>query len=574
MIKRFIRYYKPHWRLLLLDLISALLISAADLIYPMVTRDFINNIIPNKEVALIFEVGLILLALYLIRMVLEYIVGYYGHVLGVRMEYDMRRDIFHHIQKQSFNYFDNTKTGHIMSRIVNDLFDITEIAHHAPENLFISTIRIVGAFILLLYINVKLTLIVFAIIPFMFAFIVIYNNKLEDVFGKLRKNIADINAKVEDSISGIRVVKSFTNEGYEVTKFNQDNQKFKDIRSKTVKHIGAFDSGMYFLSNLSIVITLVFGGYYVTLGKVNIGDLVAFLIYISLFLEPIKILVRFVEQYQQGMAGFKRFLEVLDIEPEIVDKKRAIELLHVKGTVEFCNVKFSYDNKKNVLANINLKVNHGETIAIVGPSGAGKTTLCSLIPRFYEIDEGSIKIENVDIRDVTQESLRKNIGIVQQDVFLFSGTIRENIMYGNINASEEELINSAKAANAHEFIMELQNGYDTYIGERGVKLSGGQKQRISLARMFLKNPAILILDEATSSLDNNSEAIIKESIEQLTKGRTTFIIAHRLATIRNAKRIIVLTDKGITEDGTHEELMEKKGSYYNLYHSQFQALIS
>jgi len=574
MIKRFIRYYKPHWRLLLLDLISALLISAADLIYPMVTRDFINNIIPNKEVALIFEVGLILLALYLIRMVLEYIVGYYGHVLGVRMEYDMRRDIFHHIQKQSFNYFDNTKTGHIMSRIVNDLFDITEIAHHAPENLFISTIRIVGAFILLLYINVKLTLIVFAIIPFMFAFIVIYNNKLEDVFGKLRKNIADINAKVEDSISGIRVVKSFTNEGYEVTKFNQDNQKFKDIRSKTVKHIGAFDSGMYFLSNLSIVITLVFGGYYVTLGKVNIGDLVAFLIYISLFLEPIKILVRFVEQYQQGMAGFKRFLEVLDIEPEIVDKKRAIELLHVKGTVEFCNVKFSYDNKKNVLANINLKVNHGETIAIVGPSGAGKTTLCSLIPRFYEIDEGSIKIENVDIRDVTQESLRKNIGIVQQDVFLFSGTIRENIMYGNINASEEELINSAKAANAHEFIMELQNGYDTYIGERGVKLSGGQKQRISIARMFLKNPAILILDEATSSLDNNSEAIIKESIEQLTKGRTTFIIAHRLATIRNAKRIIVLTDKGITEDGTHEELMEKKGSYYNLYHSQFQALIS
>ena len=574
MIKRFIRYYKPHWRLLLLDLISALLISAADLIYPMVTRDFINNIIPNKEVALIFEVGLILLALYLIRMVLEYIVGYYGHVLGVRMEYDMRRDIFHHIQKQSFNYFDNTKTGHIMSRIVNDLFDITEIAHHAPENLFISTIRIFGAFILLLYINVKLTLIVFAIIPFMFAFIVIYNNKLEDVFGKLRKNIADINAKVEDSISGIRVVKSFTNEGYEVTKFNQDNQKFKDIRSKTVKHIGAFDSGMYFLSNLSIVITLVFGGYYVTLGKVNIGDLVAFLIYISLFLEPIKILVRFVEQYQQGMAGFKRFLEVLDIEPEIVDKKRAIELLHVKGTVEFCNVKFSYDNKKNVLANINLKVNHGETIAIVGPSGAGKTTLCSLIPRFYEIDEGSIKIENVDIRDVTQESLRKNIGIVQQDVFLFSGTIRENIMYGNINASEEELINSAKAANAHEFIMELQNGYDTYIGERGVKLSGGQKQRISIARMFLKNPAILILDEATSSLDNNSEAIIKESIEQLTKGRTTFIIAHRLATIRNAKRIIVLTDKGITEDGTHEELMEKKGSYYNLYHSQFQALIS
>lgn len=573
MLKKFAGYYKPHWKLLLLDLVSALLISTTDLIFPMITRDFIDDIIPNKELSLIYQFGLILLALYLIRMVLEYIVGYYGHVLGVRMEYDMRKDIFHHVNKLPYSYFDNTKTGHIMSRIVNDLFEIAEIAHHGPEDLFISSVKIIGAFILLMTINVPLTLIVFAIVPFLFAFMVVYNKKLEVVFGRLRERVADINARIEDSISGIRVVKSFTNEKFENAKFDSDNKKLRDTRSKTVKHIGFFDAGVHFLANLSLVVTLVAGGYFVATDRITIGDFVAYIMFISLFLEPLRVLARFIEQYQQGMAGFRRFLEIIETKPEIVDKEDAIVLKEVKGEVEFKDVKFSYtDTATNILRNLNLKVPAGETVAIVGQSGVGKTTITNLIPRFYDIDEGSITVDGIDIRDVTQESLRKNIGIVQQDVFLFSGTIRENIMYGYQNASEDELINAAKAANAHDFITKLANGYDTYIGERGVKLSGGQKQRLSIARMFLKNPTILILDEATSSLDNETEAIIQDSIERLTKNRTTFIIAHRLATIKSAKRIVVLSDNGIEEEGTHSELIAKKGTYYKLYHSQSELL--
>lgn len=573
MLKKFASYYKPHWRLLLLDLVSALLISTTDLIFPMITRNFIDDVIPNKELSLIYQFGLILLALYLIRMVLEYIVGYYGHVLGVRMEYDMRRDIFHHVNRLPYSYFDNTKTGHIMSRIVNDLFEIAEIAHHGPEDLFISSVKIIGAFILLMTINVQLTLIVFAIIPFLFAFMVIYNSKLKVVFGRLRERVADINARIEDSISGIRVVKSFTNEKFETAKFDTDNKNLRDTRTKTVKHIGFFDAGVHFMANISLVVTLVAGGYFVATDRITIGDFVAYIMFISLFLEPLRVLARFIEQYQQGMAGFRRFQEIIDTKPEIVDKENAIVLGEVKGDVEFKDVKFSYmDNATNILKNLNLKVPAGETVAIVGQSGVGKTTITNLIPRFYDIDEGSITVDGIDIRDVTQESLRKNIGIVQQDVFLFSGTIRENIMYGYQNASEEELINAAKAANAHDFITKLADGYDTYIGERGVKLSGGQKQRLSIARMFLKNPTILILDEATSSLDNETEAIIQDSIERLTKNRTTFIIAHRLATIKSAKRIVVLSENGIEEEGTHSELIAKKGTYHKLYHSQSELL--
>jgi len=554
-------------------MVSALLISTTDLIFPMITRNFIDDVIPNKELSLIYQFGLILLALYLIRMVLEYIVGYYGHVLGVRMEYDMRRDIFHHVNKLPYSYFDNTKTGHIMSRIVNDLFEIAEAAHHGPEDLFVSTVKIIGAFILLMTINVQLTLIVFAIIPFLFVFMVVYNNKLEVVFGRLRERVADINARIEDSVSGIRVVKSFTNEKFENAKFDADNKKLKDTRSKTVKHIGFFDAGVHFLANLSLVVTLVAGGYFVATERITIGDFVAYLMFISLFLEPLRVLARFIEQYQQGMAGFRRFLEIIETKPEIVDKEDAIKLGEIRGDVEFKDVKFSYtDNATNILRNLNLKVPAGETVAIVGQSGVGKTTITNLIPRFYDIDEGSITVDGIDIRDVTQDSLRKNIGIVQQDVFLFSGTVRENIMYGCHNASEEEMINAARAANAHDFISKLADGYDTYIGERGVKLSGGQKQRLSIARMFLKNPTILILDEATSSLDNETEAIIQDSIERLTKNRTTFIIAHRLATIKSAKRIVVLSDNGIEEEGTHNELIEKKGTYYKLYHSQSELL--
>lgn len=570
MIKRFAKYYKPHMGLFILDMAAAFLISTTDLIYPMVTRKFINEIIPQKEVQMIFKLGIGLFLLYVIRMILEYIVGYYGHVLGVRMEYDMRKEMFAHVQSLPFSYFDNTKTGHIMSRMVNDLNEIAELAHHGPEDIFISCIMILGSFFLLLTINVKLTLLTFMIMPFMIYFAIHYNGKMRRNFRQIRESLADINGRLEDSISGIRVVKSFTNEEYEIEKFDDGNENFKFLRTKSVRYLGIFGAGINFFSNAATTITLTLGGYFVYKGEIKVGDLVAYLIYINQFLQPVKRLANFVEQYQRGMAGFKRFTDVMDIKPDIVDKEGAFPIEHVNGEVQFENVSFSYDNKNTVLYNINLGVHKGETVALVGPSGAGKTTLCSMIPRFYEADSGNIKIDGIDIQDITIKSLRSNIGIVQQDVFLFSGTIRENIAYGRLDASEEELIMASKAANAHDFIMELPEGYDTFIGERGVKLSGGQKQRLSIARMFLKNPPILILDEATSSLDNQSEAVIQKSVEELSKNRTTFIIAHRLATIKNAKRIIVLTDKGIEEQGTHRELMDKKGVYYGLYSTQFE----
>lgn len=570
MIKRFAKYYKPHKGLFILDLICAFLISLTDLVYPMITRSFINDIIPNNQVALIFKLGIVLLVLYIIRLFLEYIVGYYGHVLGVRMEYDMRKEMFAHVQQLPFSYFDNTKTGHIMSRMVNDLNEISELAHHGPEDLFISIIMLGGSFFLLLGINVKLTLITFTIIPFMILFAMRYNTKMRKNFRKIRESLADINGRLEDSISGIRVVKSFTNEEYEIEKFDYGNEDFKFLRTKSVKYIGIFSGGVNFFSNISTLLTLVAGGYFVYLGEIRVGDLVAYLIYINQFLQPVKRLANFIEQFQRGMAGFRRFTDVMDIKPDIVDSENAVEIDETNGKIEFNKVRFSYDDKNAVLSNVNLTVSPGETVAIVGPSGAGKTTLCSLIPRFYEIDDGSIRVDDMDIREVTLKSLRKNIGIVQQDVFLFAGTIKENISYGKLDSTEEEIINAAKAANAHEFIMELPEGYDTYIGERGVRLSGGQKQRLSIARMFLKNPPILILDEATSSLDNQSEAVIQNSIEELAKGRTTFIIAHRMATIKNAKRIIVLTENGIEEQGNHRELMDKKGVYHRLYSTQFE----
>ncbi|MDF2672495.1 MAG: transporter ATP-binding protein [Clostridiales bacterium] len=570
MIKKFIKYYKPHLGLFILDMFCALLISGTDLVYPMVTRSLINDIIPDKNVQLIFTIGFFMLILYGIRMLMEYIVGYYGHVLGVRMEYDMRKEMFSHVQDLPFKYFDNTKTGHIMSRMVNDLNEISEMAHHGPEDLFISTVMIIGSFILLLNINVKLTLITFLVLPFMMYFAMHYNSKMRRNFKQIRESLADINGRLEDSISGIRVVKSFTNEEYEEYKFDDGNDNFKKLRTISVRFIGIFGSGINFFSNLSTLVTLVAGGYFAAKGEISYGDLVAYLIYINQFLQPVKRLANFIEQFQRGMAGFRRFTEVMEIQPDIVDSQEAIGIENVKGEVEFKDVAFSYDEKSSVLSGIDLKVIPGETVAIVGPSGAGKTTLCSLIPRFYEIDNGSIKVDGRDIREITIKSLRKNIGIVQQDVFLFSGTIKENIAYGNLDASDLEILESSKAANAHDFIMDLPEGYDTYIGERGVKLSGGQKQRLSIARMFLKNPPILILDEATSSLDNQSEAVIQKSIEKLSKDRTTFIIAHRLATIKNAKRIIVLTENGIEEQGTHKELIAKNGVYHALYSSQFE----
>lgn len=571
MIKQFISYYKPHKWLFILDMVAATFIAATDLIFPQITRTFINDILPNNDMERLVKVAIAMFFLYIFRFVMDYVVGFYGHLLGVKMEYDMRKDMFSHLQKLSFKYYDETKTGHIMSRLVNDLNEISELAHHGPEDIFISGLMLLGSFGLLLNVNVKLTLIVFTVVPFLVLFAVFYNSKMRRTFRQMREKLSDINAGLEDSISGVRVVKSFTNEDYEEKKFDEGNNAFKKLRTRSVRQLGIFSGGINFFSNILNLVTLAFGGYFLYLRKINTGDLFAYIIYMGIIIQPVKRLANFVEQFQRGMAGFRRFSEVMAIAPDIIDKENAEELRDVKGTVEFQDVAFSYGDREAVLKNINLMVDEGQTIAIVGPSGVGKTTMCNLIPRFYELSSGGIYIDGKNIQEVTMESLRGNIGIVQQDVFLFSGSVYENILYGNLEATKEEVIEATKKANAYEFIMDMPNGFDTYIGERGVKLSGGQKQRLSIARMFLKNPPILILDEATSSLDNKSEAVIQESINELAKDRTTFIIAHRMATIRNAERIIVLTENGIEEDGTHTELMKKRGEYFKLYNSQFKS---
>ncbi len=571
MIKQFISYYKPHKWLFILDMVAATFIAATDLIFPQITRTFINDILPNNDMERLVKVAIAMFFLYIFRFVMDYVVGFYGHLLGVKMEYDMRKDMFSHLQKLSFKYYDETKTGHIMSRLVNDLNEISELAHHGPEDIFISGLMLLGSFGLLLNVNVKLTLIVFTVVPFLVLFAVFYNSKMRRTFRQMREKLSDINAGLEDSISGVRVVKSFTNEDYEEKKFDEGNNAFKKLRTRSVRQLGIFSGGINFFSNILNLVTLAFGGYFLYLGEINTGDLFAYIIYMGIIIQPVKRLANFVEQFQRGMAGFRRFSEVMAIAPDIIDKENAEELRDVKGTVEFQDVAFSYGDREAVLKNINLMVDEGQTIAIVGPSGVGKTTMCNLIPRFYELSSGGIYIDGKNIQEVTMESLRGNIGIVQQDVFLFSGSVYENILYGNLEATKEEVIEATKKANAYEFIMDMPNGFDTYIGERGVKLSGGQKQRLSIARMFLKNPPILILDEATSSLDNKSEAVIQESINELAKDRTTFIIAHRMATIQNAERIIVLTENGIEEDGTHTELMKKRGEYFKLYNSQFKS---
>lgn len=570
MVKEFIQYYKPHRRLFLIDMFCALLIAATDLVFPMVTREFINDFIPNRNMSMIFTIGLVMVGLYIVRFVLDYIVGYWGHVLGVRMEYDMRKDMFNQLQRLSFSYYDDTKTGQIMSRLVNDLNEISELAHHGPEDLFISIVMLGGGFFLMLGIDVPLTFIVFAVIPFLVWFAISYNKRMRQSFQDLRVSLGEINSNLEDAISGIRVVKSFTNEEFEKEKFDLGNHQFKILRGKSVRYLGIFSGGINFFANILHLVALVFGGYFVYLGRINFADMAAFILFMSLMINPVRRLAQFVELFQRGMAGFGRFSEVMALSPEIEDKPDAEDLTEAEGHVEFRDVTFKYkDNQEHVLSGINLDVKPGETVALVGPSGAGKTTLCSLIPRFYEIQAGEILIDGQNIQDVTLDSLRSNIGIVQQDVFLFSGTIYENIAYGNLNATKEDVIRAAKLANAHDFIMETTSGYNTSIGERGVKLSGGQKQRLSIARMFLKNPPILILDEATSSLDTHSERIIQESLDELAKGRTTFIIAHRLATIRKAKRIVVLVPGGIAEEGSHEELLALNGIYADLYQTQF-----
>ena len=573
MLKKFISYYKPYKKLFLLDLSCAFMIASIDLVFPLITRQFINDIIPNGKLRIFYIFIIALLIFAVVRAVLNYIIDYWGHIVGTRMERDMRRDLFEHLQTLSFDYFDNIKTGHIMSRIVNDLREISELAHHGPEDLFLSLVMLIGSFIILTTIEWRLTLIIYSFLPLLIWYATLKRKKMTAAFRSVRKRIANVNAQLENSISGIRVAKSFTNEEYEIEKFNEGNREFNNSREFAYKAMAEFFAGIFFLSNILNIITLSVGGFFVYRGYINIGDLVAYLLYINFFLQPIRKLTNFTQQFQNGMTGFERFVEIMKVKPSIVDKKDAVTLKEIKGKIEFKNVAFKYSEEKFVLSNINLIIMPGETMALVGPSGGGKSTLCQLIPRFYEVNDGEILVDGINIKDTKLKSLRENIGLVQQDIFLFTGTIKENILYGKPNSEDAKVIEAAKNANIHNFIMSLPEGYDSYVGEKGIKLSGGQKQRISLARAFLKNPAILILDEATSALDSEAEIIIQQALEKLTIGRTVLVIAHRLSTIKNANEIVVLTDQGIKEKGNHDELIAKDGLYAKLYNAQFRGFI-
>ncbi|MFV0394146.1 MAG: ABC transporter ATP-binding protein [Coprobacillaceae bacterium] len=570
--KKFISYYRPYLKLFFADMVCAMIAASVTLAFPMIIRYITGNVLMQDVINLntIYILGAIMLVLVIIEYFCNYFVAYKGHVMGVYMERDMRNELFAHYQKLSFIFYDEEKTGQLMSRITNDLFSLTELYHHGPEDIVISLIKFVGAFIILSTINLNLTLIVFAFIPIMGGFALFYNRKMKRAFKKNKERIGDINARIEDNLSGIRVVKSFANETQEMHKFHDENGKYVNSKENSYHYMGRYHSGLGAFTSFISVAVIFFGALFISAESIDTADLITFILYINNLIDPVKKLINFTEQFQEGATGFERFMEVLEIEPDIQDKKDAIILDNVKGDIVFDNVGFQY-NKSNdsVLQGINLSVKAGEYIALVGSSGVGKTTICSLLPRFYEVSEGSITIDNTDIRDIKLTSLRENIGIVQQDVYLFAGTIMDNIRYGNLNASDEEVVEAAKKANAHDFIMDLPNGYNTDCGQRGVKLSGGQKQRLSIARVFLKNPPILIFDEATSALDNESEHIVQESLEKLAYNRTTFVIAHRLSTIKNAERICVMSEDGIVEQGTHKELLEKNGQYASFYNMQF-----
>ncbi|MBK1810244.1 ABC transporter ATP-binding protein [Clostridium sp. YIM B02505] len=572
--KKFLNYYGPYKKLFFADMVCALILSGIDLVFPMIVRYLTNNVYiledKNTIIKYVIYAGLALLCMYIVRYFCQYFITSWGHIMGAKMESNMRKDLFDHLQKLSFSYYDNNNTGTLQSRIVNDLFDISELAHHGPEDIFISILKLTGSFIILMNINVKITLILFFITLVMLYFSIFYNKHMNRVFMKNREKIANVNAIVQDSLSGIRVVKSFANETIESHKFDKGNLEFLKSKEDNYLIMGKFFSGNGFFQGLLYVSVILAGGLFISNGTLKVADLMVYILYINIFLSPIDKLVNFTEQFQKGLTGFDRFLQVINTEPDITDKKGAIDIIEPKGNIEFNNVSFSYNEKHNILENINISIKAGRNVALVGPSGGGKTTFCSLIPRFYEINEGSITIDGIDIRDIKLKSLRNSIGIVQQDVYMFTGTIKENIAYGKPGASDEEIVEAAKKANIHEFIMSLNDGYDTSVGERGVKLSGGQKQRVSIARVFLKNPPILILDEATSALDNESEKFIQKSLEDLSKNRTTLVIAHRLSTIRNADEIIVLTDEGIKERGNHNELIDLDGTYAYLYNMQFE----
>lgn len=567
--KMFIPYYKKHKWVLTADLLCASLTTLCELVLPMIVREITDAAtagLAQLTADLIVKSGILYIVLRIIDTAAQYYMASAGHIMGVRLENDMRRDLFSHLQKLSFSYYDNTKVGTLMSRLTNDLFDISELAHHCPEEIFIAGIKIIASFIILCTMNVPLTLITFASIPLMVAVLVYFRLKMKKSFLASRIQVGEFNADIEDSLSGVRVVRSFAREDAEQEKFDKGNERYYDIKREVYYVMAAFQASTRFFDGLMYIVVVIAGALFLLNGKISPADYVAYLMFVTTLLNSIKTIVGFAEQFQRGMSGIERFAEIMNIEPEIKDKPNAKPIGNVMGEVEFSNVSFSYGSDgADVLAHLNLKVKAGESIALVGPSGGGKTTLCSLIPRFYETTEGSILIDGVNTKDITLRSLRENIGVVAQDVYLFSGSVKENIAYGKVNATDEEIMTAARLAGAHEFIMDLPDGYDTYVGERGVKLSGGQKQRISIARVFLKNPPILILDEATSALDNESERLVQKSLEELAKGRTTFTIAHRLTTIKNADRMLYLTENGIEESGTHDELIAKGGAYSGLY---------
>ena len=571
LIKRFLPYYKKHTKTLVFDLFCAMLTTVCELVLPMIVREITGRATDNLAsltVAFVLRTGVFYIVLRIIDTLANYYMATVGHIMGTKIETDMRRDMFSHLQRLSFSFYDNTKVGSIMSRITSDLFDVTEFAHHCPEEFLIAGIKIIASFIILCGVNIPLTLIIFSIIPPMLVVLRYFNRKMKAGFRESRKSVAELNSCVEDSLLGIRVVKSFANEPIEEEKFEEGNQGFLKIKSKVYKYMGGFHSCTRLFDGIMYITVVVAGALFMIKGSIDAADFVAYLLYVSTLLTSIRRIVEFAEQFQRGMTGIERFTEIMDCVPDIEDSPSATPLKEVKGEINFENVTFRYsEDTREVLTHINLNIGVGENVALVGPSGGGKTTICSLIPRFYDIDSGKITLDGTDIKDVTLKSLRENIGIVQQDVYLFSGSVMENISYGKPDATKEEIYEAARMAGADAFIRELPDGYDTYVGERGVKLSGGQKQRISIARVFLKNPPVLILDEATSALDNESEKLVQASLERLAKGRTTLTIAHRLTTVKNADKIIVLTAEGIAESGSHQELLNKGGLYSELYSS-------
>ena len=572
MLKKFFSYYKPHMGIFTLDMLASLVVALIGILYPMVTRTMLNDFIPNQNYRMIVIFGLSLLLLYVVRMLLNYFIQYYGHVMGVRMQAQMRSEMFAHLEKLPYSYYDNHETGKIMSRMTSDLMEISELAHHGPENILISSVSVITAFIYLSTINIWLTLIIFAAVPFLLVIATMLRGKMRAAFLESRQSVAVINASLESSISGIRVTKAFTNAEREQEKFEEGNGEFVEARRKAYKAMGQFHSSTSFITDIFNVIVLIAGGLFLYAGKIQFADYTTFMVSVGVFITPVMTMINFMEQYQNGVTGFERFLEIINAEPE-TDAPGAVDIGRAEGKIEFKNVTYAYDGEHDVLRNVSLSIEKGKTFALVGPSGGGKTTICHLIPHFYDIESGEILIDGRDIHEITSESLRRNIGIVQQDIYLFNASIRENILYGRLDATEEEIIEAAKRANIHEWIMTLDEGYETIIGERGVRLSGGQKQRLSIARVFLKNPAILILDEATSALDNTTEIMIQQALDELCRGRTTIVVAHRLSTIKNADEIAVISEGEIIEQGTHDELVERGGMYAKLHSGQFREKI-